>query len=118
MNTTAEKKNHHETPYGTAPPVAETPPTGQNTTPPAVPANGPGGETVYVPSGTRLERLWADLKEAARGTRHDYTKGPIGRAIFPLAVPVVLEMMMESIFAIVDVFWVAKLGATAVAAVA
>src|SRR5688572_8153055 len=95
----------------------QTPPTGENTTPP-VPANGPGGETVYVPTGTRLGRLWADLKEAARGTRHDYTKGPIGRAIFLLAVPMVLEMVMESIFAIVDVFWVAKLGATAVATVA
>jgi putative MATE family efflux protein len=118
MNTTAEKKNNHENPFGTAPPVAETPPTSQNTTPPAVPANGPGGETVYVPAGTRLGRIWADLKEAARGTRHDYTKGPIGRAIFLLAVPMVLEMMMESIFAIVDVFWVAKLGATAVATVA
>jgi putative MATE family efflux protein len=62
--------------------------------------------------------MWADLKLAARGTRHDYTQGPIGRAIFLLAVPMVLEMIMESIFAIVDVFWVAKLGAAAVATVA
>jgi putative MATE family efflux protein len=90
--------------------------------PPIVPpANGPGGETVYVPSGSRLvERLsqmWADLRLAARGTRHDYTAGPIGRAIFLLAVPMVLEMVMESIFAVVDVFWVAKLGAAAVATV-
>jgi len=85
---------------------------------PPVPANGPGGETVYVPAGTRLARLWADLKLAARGTRHDYTRGPIGRAIFLLAVPMVLEMLMESIFAVVDVFWVAKLGASAVASVA
>ena len=118
MNATTDKKNHHENPYGTAPPVAAAPPTGEHTNKPPVPANGPGGETVYVPSGTRLGRLWADLKEAARGTRHDYTKGPIGRAIFLLAVPMVLEMVMESIFAIVDVFWVAKLGATAVATVA
>jgi putative MATE family efflux protein len=83
-----------------------------------VPANGPGGETVYVPAGSRLAQLWADLKLAAKGTRHDYTKGPIGRAIFLLAVPMVLEMIMESIFAIVDIFWVAKLGASAVATVA
>ena len=79
---------------------------------PVVPANGPGGETVYVPSGSKLAQLWADVKLAARGTRHDYTSGPIGRAIFLLAVPMVLEMVMESIFAIVDVFFVAKLGAT------
>src|SRR6185503_16365196 len=85
---------------------------------PPVPANGPGGETVYVPSGSKLAQLWADLKLAARGTKHDYTSGPIGRAIFLLAVPMVLEMVMESIFAVVDVFWVAKLGAAAVATVA
>jgi putative MATE family efflux protein len=83
-----------------------------------VPANGPGGETVYVPAGSRLAQLWADLKLAAKGTRHDYTKGPIGRAIFLLAVPMVLEMVMESIFAVVDIFWVAKLGAAAIATVA
>ena len=85
--------------------------------PGAAPANGPAGETVYVPSGTRLRQFWADLRLAARGTRHDYTSGPIGRAIFLLAVPMVLEMVMESIFAVVDVFWVAKLGASAVATV-
>jgi putative MATE family efflux protein len=85
---------------------------------PQVPANGPGGETVYVPTGSKLAQLWADLKLAAKGTRHDYTSGPIGRAIFLLAVPMVLEMVMESIFAVVDVFWVAKLGASAVATVA
>jgi len=98
----------------TVTPVAETSPPNV----PTVPPNGPGGETVYVPAGTRLARLWADLKLAARGTRHDYTQGPIGRAIFLLAVPMVLEMVMESIFAIVDIFWVAKLGASAVATVA
>ncbi len=85
---------------------------------PSVPANGPGGETVYVPTGTRLARLWADIRLAARGTRHDYTSGPIGRAILLLAVPMVLEMVMEAIFAVVDVFWVARLGASAVASVA
>jgi hypothetical protein len=75
------------------------------------PANGPGGEREYVPGGSRLAQFWADLKLAARDTTHDYTTGPIGRAILLLAVPMVLEMVMESIFAVADMFWVAKLGA-------
>ncbi len=58
-----------------------------------------------------------DLRDAVRGVRHDYTAGAIGRAIFLLAVPMVLEMMMESVFAVVDVFWVAHLGPDAIATV-
>lgn len=73
--------------------------------------------SAHATGAGRVARTWADLKLAARGTRHDYTAGPVGRAIFLLAVPMVLEMVMESIFAVVDVFWVAKLGASAVATV-
>ncbi len=60
---------------------------------------------------------WRDLWDALRGTHHDYTSGPLGRAIFLLAVPMVVEMAMESIFAVVDVFFVGRLGAHAVATV-
>jgi len=60
---------------------------------------------------------WRDLRDAARGTRHDYTAGNIGRAIFLLAVPMVLEMIMEGLFAVADVFWVGRLGSDAVATV-
>jgi putative MATE family efflux protein len=61
--------------------------------------------------------LWRDLRDATRGVPHDYTDGPLGRAIFLLAVPMVLEMVMESLFAVADVFWVSRLGADAVATV-
>jgi len=61
--------------------------------------------------------LWASLREAVSGSRQDFTEGSIGRAILLLAVPMVMEMVLESVFAVVDVFWVSKLGADAVATV-
>jgi putative MATE family efflux protein len=60
---------------------------------------------------------WATVRQAVRGSRHDYTSGPLGQAILLLAIPMVLEMIMESVFAVADVFWVAHLGADAVATV-
>src|SRR5437868_456203 len=63
------------------------------------------------------ETFWHAVREALGGSRRDYTRGPIGRSILVLAIPMVLEMGMESIFVVCDVFFVAKLGADAVATV-
>lgn len=63
-------------------------------------------------------RLWADLHSALRGdTEQDYTSGPLSRAIFLLAVPMTLEMVMQSVFEVLDIFFVSKLGPDAVAGV-
>ena len=60
---------------------------------------------------------WQALKDAIRGTEADYTKIGLKRAIFLLAVPMILELVMESTFAVVDIFFVGKLGPSAVATV-
>lgn len=64
-----------------------------------------------------MSSFWAAVREALRGTHQDFTEVPIRRAILLLAIPMILEMAMESLFAIVDIFWVSKLGADAVASV-
>lgn len=61
--------------------------------------------------------FWADVRAALRGAELDYTNGPLTRAVWLLAIPMVLEMTMESTFAVVDVFFVARLGDEAVAAI-
>jgi putative MATE family efflux protein len=72
---------------------------------PAPPAHEPG--------------LFAAVREAVRGARpnYDYTEGSIGRAILLLSVPMVLEMLMESLFVVCDVYFVGRLGKEAVATV-
>jgi len=73
----------------------------------------PGSEAAPPPPPS----LWAGLREAIRGTNADYTKIPLRKAVFLLAVPMVLELVLESTFAVVDIFFVAKLGSSAVATV-
>jgi putative MATE family efflux protein len=64
-----------------------------------------------------MKRWWALLLEAVRGSDRDYTTGPVGPALVMLSVPMVLEMAMESLFAVVDVFYVSRVSADAVATV-
>ena len=71
-----------------------------------------------APSEAAIDNsFWSILREAVKGSARDFTSEPIGRSLFLLAVPMILEMVMESTFAVVDIFFVAKLGAEAIAVV-
>jgi putative MATE family efflux protein len=61
--------------------------------------------------------IWETIREAIRGSRQDFTDISIRRAVILLAIPMVLEMSMESLFAIVDIFWVSRLGPDAIATI-
>jgi putative MATE family efflux protein len=74
---------------------------------------GESAETPRVPAPS----LWLSVREALRGSHQDYTAGSLNRSILLLAIPMVLEMVLESLFAVVDVAWVGRLGANAVATV-
>src|SRR5271154_4711856 len=70
-----------------------------------------------VIAGQAPPSLWSSVREALRGSHRDFTTGSLNRAIILLAIPMVLEMVLESLFAVVDVFWVGRLGSNAVATV-
>jgi MATE family, multidrug efflux pump len=72
-------------------------------------------EQVIIPAAP--PPIWSSIREALRGSHQDFTTGSLNRAILLLAIPMILEMVLESLFAVVDVFWVGRLGANAVATV-
>lgn len=70
-----------------------------------------------LPRKSRWRRLRQFVREALRDNDADFTSGPIGRALGLLALPMMLEMSMEAVFTVVDIFFVSRLGTDAVAAV-
>ena len=71
--------------------------------------------TVIPKLASRLRAMQRLVRDSIVGTNEDFTDGPMNRAILLLAIPMMLEMLMESVFAIVDIFFVAQLRADAIA---
>ncbi|MBK9481642.1 MAG: MATE family efflux transporter [Bacteroidetes bacterium] len=65
----------------------------------------------------KLKQYFKIVSDAIQGIEHDYTKGNIQKAIVLLAIPMILELSLESVFALVDMFFVGKLGKNAIATV-
>ena len=74
-------------------------------------------ENIPINKSKRFKSFFNDVIEAIAGTEQDFTEGRLSRAILLLSIPAVLEMVMESVFVIVDIYLVSKLGANAVATV-
>jgi putative MATE family efflux protein len=70
-----------------------------------------------TPKGVGIKSLFFFFKQALSGQHQDYTAGSIRKAVFLLSIPMILEMCMESIFAVVDIFFVGHIGKEAVATV-
>jgi putative MATE family efflux protein len=73
--------------------------------------------TQSTKTGSRIKHFFSLVAQSLRGIEHDYTQGSIRGAIVLLAIPMILELSLESVFAVVDMFFVGKLGANAIAAV-
>lgn len=65
----------------------------------------------------KIRKLGATIRRALKGEQHDYTQGHIPEAVILLAIPMILELSLESVFAVVDMFFVSKLGQNAIATV-
>lgn len=71
----------------------------------------------YQPNIIRIKSIYILIKQALSGESQDYTQGSIRKAVFLLSIPMILEMCMESVFAVVDIFFVGRIGSGAVATV-
>lgn len=68
-------------------------------------------------SNKKVQHIFSLIKQSLQGGNHDFTQGSLKTAIFLLAIPMILELSLESVFAVVDMFFVGKLGDAAIATV-
>ena len=68
-------------------------------------------------SAGTFKKIIAAIKLSLNGEQQDYTQGSIPKAVILLAIPMILELSLESVFAVVDMFFVGKLGQNAIATV-
>src|ERR1700732_4105701 len=68
-------------------------------------------------ASAKFKRFFFLFRQAVAGSEQDYTTGSIRKAVFLLSIPMILEMCMESVFAVVDIFFVGRIGRDAVATV-
>lgn len=73
--------------------------------------------TIMSKSTLSFKQLVNNFKIAVSGKEQEFTTGSIRRAVFMLSIPMILEMLMESIFAVVDIFYVSKVSVNAVATI-
>jgi Na+-driven multidrug efflux pump len=73
--------------------------------------------TTIKTSQTKLSYFYQTFKQSLKGEEQDYTTGSIRKAVFLLAIPMILELSLESVFAVVDMFFVGRLGQNAIATV-
>jgi putative MATE family efflux protein len=66
---------------------------------------------------SKIKKIFSALKESLNGESQDYTQGSIPKAVFLLAIPMILELSLESVFAVVDMYFVSGLGRNAIATV-
>ncbi len=70
-----------------------------------------------TPTSNSVSGFFSLIRQSLKGEQYDFTQGSLRKAVFLLAIPMILELSLESVFAVVDMFFVGRLGENAIATV-